>query len=100
MDKKYIRLPLKSVITLLQEKHYNNPIIAKKIGVTSLQVHYYHRGKTLKPSPMVCMKIFNNFVVEGDHILVDIYKDYSELENHYKLVRESSEQNKQSTGSK
>jgi len=41
-----------------------------------------------------------NFVVEGDHILVDIYKDYSELENHYKLVRESSEQNKQSTGPK
>jgi hypothetical protein len=96
----YVRLPLKSAITLLQEKHYTNPIIAKSIGVTPLQVHYYHRGKTIKPSAIVCMRIFNSFKVNNKHILIDIYKTYEELEEHYKLIRDSNEQNKQSIGPK
>ena len=86
-EARYTRMSLPAIISLLQEKHYTNPIIAKKIGVTSLQVHYYHRGTTKAPKATVCMKLFTEFTFDGKHMLVDLYKDYDELEHHVEISR-------------
>ena len=87
------RLPLTTAISLVQEQHYTNPMIAEVLGVTTLQVHYYHRGKTKTPNPIVCKALLEGFRVDGDKLLVDIYKDVRDLESHYKVYKERQDAN-------
>ena len=84
----YIVVPLKTAISLLHEQRFTNPMIAKKLGVTPLQVHYYHSGKTKEPKAKVCMKLFEEFRHEGKNILVNLYKTYEELEHHYNISKD------------
>jgi len=87
-DTKYVVLPLKTIISFLHERNYTNPMIAKGIGVTPLQVHYYHRGTTKAPKPDVCMKLLTEFTHQGKHMLVDLYKDYGELHHHVEISKD------------
>ncbi len=79
MDKA-VRVSLTNAIKYLQEKHYTNKLIGSKVGVTKLQVFYYSKGKTKKPSAKVCMAFYKEL-----GILLDLYKDYQELVEHYKI---------------
>ena len=85
MDNGYTRVSLPTLIGMLHEKRYTNPTIAKAIGVTPLQVYYYHTGKTKEPRAEVCMKLFSKFKVNGKHMLVDLYTDINDLEHHLSI---------------
>jgi len=76
-------MDLKSIVSLLHEQHYTNKDIGTMLGVTKLQVHYYHRGKTKTPSALVCKAIYDNVRFNGKPILIDLYKTPKELEIHY-----------------
>jgi len=82
------RVPLPTLIELLQDNRYNNKQISLKVGVTPLQIHYYKIGRTREPSPIVVMKLLTKFEVNGKHLLADIYKDFEELDRHYNIVME------------
>lgn len=75
-------LSLPAIMAVLISKRWSKPQIAKAIGVSPLQVHYYSTGKTKVPNPQVCMNIFNNITIEGKAPLVNHYKSYEELKSH------------------
>ena len=83
----YIKLSLPAIMNILISKRWSKPQIAKAIGVSPLQVHYYSSGKTKNPNPAVCMSIFNGLTIEGKAPLVDTYESYEELENHLKAFK-------------
>jgi len=82
----HISLPV--AIHMLHEKHYTNPMIAKIIGVTSLQVHYYHKGETKQPKVQICMAFYKGFIIDGNRILLNLYKTVEDLHQHYDLYKE------------
>lgn len=85
--REWISLSLPAVMNILISTRWSKPQIAKAIGVTPLQVHYYSNGKTKVPNPQVCMNIFNNLTIEGKAPLLNIYKNYEELEAHLKAFK-------------
>lgn len=80
-----MRLSIKAVIAILDNKNWSRPQIAKVFGVTTMQVWLYYTGKTKTPGPKVCMNIYNNIKLEGTQVLIDIYETYKDLEEHYNL---------------
>jgi len=82
----YIRVSIQVAVNLIREQRYSNPQIAKILGVTALQVHYYSIGKTKTPKPKVCMKLYKNFKVEGKSLLLNIYKNFNDLQHHYSIT--------------
>ena len=85
--REYIKLSLPAIMNILISKRWSKPQIAKAIGVSPLQVHYYSNGKTKNPNPSICMNIFNGLTIEGKAPLVDTYESYEELENHLKAFK-------------
>lgn len=85
--REYIRLSLPAIINILISNRWSKPQIARTIGVSALQVHYYSNGKTKEPSPKICMSIFDKITIEGKAPLVDLYQSYEELENHLKAFK-------------
>ena len=80
------RMNLANIIALLQDNRYNNTQISKLLGVTPLQVHYYKIGKTKNPSPTIVMNLLTKFQIQGVRYLADIYEDFKDLENHYRIT--------------
>jgi len=85
------RMNLASIISMLQSNRYNNTQLGKLLGVTPLQVHYYKIGKTKCPSPIIVMRLLTKFEINGVHFLADIYKDFEDLDRHYKIVTKDFE---------
>lgn len=83
------RVKLPTLIGILKEHRYNNKNIADILGITPLQVHYYFNGKTKNPSPIIVMKLLTKFKINGVRYLVDTYRDFSDLEQHYNIVTKS-----------
>lgn len=82
--REFIVLSLPAIMDILISKRWSKPQIARAIGVSPLQVHYYATGKTKVPNPKVCMDIFNNLTLDGKAPLVNHYGSYEELEEHLK----------------
>ena len=85
--REYIKLSLPAIINILISNRWSKPQIARSIGVSPLQVHYYSTGKTKIPNPQICMNIFDRLTIEGKAPLVDVYQSYEELENHLKAFK-------------
>jgi predicted transcriptional regulator len=83
MESNPLVLPLMAAMHLLTERKYTKPHIAKLIGVSPLQVHYYATGKTKCPTPIICKEILDNF-----NILISTYKSVEELEAHLEIFKE------------
>jgi len=82
----YIKVSIQVAINLIKEQRYTNPQIAKVLGVTTLQVHYYSIGKTKLPKPEVCLNLYKGFIVDGKHLLLNIYKNFDDLQHHYSIT--------------
>ena len=81
----YVKMKLTAVMSMLHTRNWTNPQIGKTIGVSTLQAHYYHIGKTLQPSAKVCKAIYDNIEVEGKQVLIDLYSTPEELIQHFNI---------------
>jgi hypothetical protein len=85
-NKNYKIVSLTTAINLIREQKLTDKMIGSIIGVTKLQVFYYSNGTTKSPAPKICKAIFDNFTINGEHLLVDLYDTYEELLQHYERV--------------
>ena len=86
-DLDYNVVSLITIIThYLETKKWTKNQVCKAIGVTPYQVYCYATGKTITPSPTICLNIFNNLKFEGLNCLVDIYSNHCDLIEHNEAV--------------
>ena len=82
---KIVTLSLIGFIEVLLSKRWTKKQIAGKIGVSELQVHYYHNGTTKTPNPQVCKNILDKIKIDGHQVLVSLYDSVEDLEEHLEV---------------